>query len=274
VKGQIFARMSPEQKHLLVEQLQNIGYCVGFCGDGANDCGALKAADIGLSLSETEASVAAPFTSKETELVCVPRLLSEGRAALVTSFSSFKYMALYSLLQFTTVTLLYTMAGNLVDLQFLYIDLLLIFPIATVMGRSRAHPNLSIKRPTASLMSKRVLTSMLGQFLIQMAFQIFIFHWVRTMPWYVAIPSDVAKKIYRSYENTALFLASCYQYIIVAIVFSVGPPFREKMIQNGNMNLKLKCVSIIHVGCSSTIFSDSIHDSFSFNNIIRMDDID
>ncbi|KAJ1343664.1 hypothetical protein BSLG_001812, partial [Batrachochytrium salamandrivorans] len=57
VKCQVFSRMSPDQKHFLVENLQHLGYCVGFCGDGANDCGALKAADIGLSLSEAEASV-------------------------------------------------------------------------------------------------------------------------------------------------------------------------------------------------------------------------
>jgi cation-transporting ATPase 13A2 len=67
-KCQIFARMSPDQKHLLVERMQQLGYCVGFCGDGANDCGALKSADVGLSLSEAEASVAAPFTSQDTNL--------------------------------------------------------------------------------------------------------------------------------------------------------------------------------------------------------------
>jgi cation-transporting ATPase 13A3/4/5 len=75
VKGQIFARMSPDEKHELVEHLQSIGYCVGFCGDGANDCGALKAADVGISLSEAEASVAAPFTSRSNDIGCVVKVI-------------------------------------------------------------------------------------------------------------------------------------------------------------------------------------------------------
>ena len=144
--GQVFARMSPDEKHELVEKFQSIGYCCGFCGDGANDCGALKAADVGISLSEAEASVAAPFTSRIFDISCVPEVIREGRAALVTSFCCFKYMSLYSAIQFTSVSFLYASASNLGDFQvsdmiavdtrvltseqFLFIDLLLILPIA------------------------------------------------------------------------------------------------------------------------------------------------
>jgi len=35
-----------------------------------------------------------------------------------------------------------------------------------------------------------------------------------------------------NYENSALFLISCFQYILVAAVFSVGPPFRKPMYTN------------------------------------------
>ena len=134
VCGQVFARMSPDEKHELVEKMQSIDYCCGFCGDGANDCGALKAADVGISLSEAEASVAAPFTSRVFDITCVPEVIryalvshaflflltmriSEGRAALVTSFSCFKYMSLYSAIQFTSVSFLYASASNLGDFQ-------------------------------------------------------------------------------------------------------------------------------------------------------------
>jgi len=134
VKTQIFARMSPDEKNEVVERLQALGYTVLMCGDGANDCAALKAADVGISLSEAEASVAAPFTSSTPDISCVIEVIREGRAALVTSFSCFKYMwvpvylslwlvtdikgrALYSLIQFTTITLLYSFASSLGDFE-------------------------------------------------------------------------------------------------------------------------------------------------------------
>lgn len=41
-RGTVFARMSPNHKQALVLELQELGYYVAMCGDGANDCGALK----------------------------------------------------------------------------------------------------------------------------------------------------------------------------------------------------------------------------------------
>ena len=51
--------------------------------------------------------VAAPFTSRVQDITCVKYLALEGRCALSTSFAIFKYMALYSLIQFFSVLILY-----------------------------------------------------------------------------------------------------------------------------------------------------------------------
>uniref|UniRef100_A0A8C1VTC1 ATPase cation transporting 13A2 n=1 Tax=Cyprinus carpio TaxID=7962 RepID=A0A8C1VTC1_CYPCA len=160
MRGTVYARMTPEQKTQLVKALQKLNYRVGMCGDGANDCGALRAADVGVSLSEAEASVASPFTSKSDNISCVPLLIKEGRCSLVTSFSLFKYMALYSLIQFASVLILYTKT-NLGDFQFLFFDLVLVTVLAIVMGRGGPSDELHPQRPAASLLSLPVLSSLL-----------------------------------------------------------------------------------------------------------------
>ncbi|KAI0051214.1 P-type ATPase [Auriscalpium vulgare] len=251
-KTQIFARMSPDEKNEVVERLQGLGYTVLMCGDGANDCAALKAADVGLSLSEAEASVAAPFTSKTPDIGCVIEVIKEGRAALVTSFSCFKYMALYSLIQFTTITLLYSFASSLGDFQqFLYIDLFIIIPVAVTMGRTLPFPRIHPKRPTASLVSKAVLASIIGQIIITSAAQFWAFFWVRRQPWYEPTnPKNDDEDDHlqaNNYENSVLFLLSCFQYILVAAVFSIGAPYRKPMWTNGWLMLSLSALSTFNI---------------------------
>ena len=46
-RGKVFARMLPEQKIELIECLKGLGRQVIMCGDGCNDCGALKTAHAG-----------------------------------------------------------------------------------------------------------------------------------------------------------------------------------------------------------------------------------
>jgi len=127
--------MSPDDKATLVDRLQILCETeVGMCGDGANDCGALKTADMGISLSEAEASIAAPFTSQIQDISSVIILLKEGRCALVTSFQVFKYIELYALIQFSSVIILYTIGGALSNWQYLYSDLIISIPFILFMG--------------------------------------------------------------------------------------------------------------------------------------------
>ncbi len=47
----IFARINPEQKERIIQNLQKLGQVVGYLGDGINDAPALKAADVGISVN-------------------------------------------------------------------------------------------------------------------------------------------------------------------------------------------------------------------------------
>jgi cation-transporting ATPase 13A2 len=177
--------MSPDQKSNLVEDLQNLGLYVGMCGDGANDCGALRTAHAGISLSEAEASVASPFTSKTANISCVPNVIREGRAALVTSCGVFKYMALYSIVQFVTIIILYTSNSSLSDGMFLYIDLFITTVVAVFMGHTGAYKTLVKKRPSSSLVSVPNITSLLLHIAIIIGVQALVYVYLSHQPWYV-----------------------------------------------------------------------------------------
>uniref|UniRef100_I3JWX4 Polyamine-transporting ATPase 13A3 n=1 Tax=Oreochromis niloticus TaxID=8128 RepID=I3JWX4_ORENI len=252
LRATVFARMAPDQKTQLVEVLQSMDYTVGMCGDGANDCGALKRAHSGISLSELEASVASPFTSSTSNISCVPNLIREGRAALITSFCVFKFMALYSIIQFISVILLYSVLSNLGDFQFLFIDLIIILTIAFTMSLNPAWKELVWRRPPSSLISGQLLCSVLTQILTCLVFQVLAFLLVRQQSWYetwtpqsdacnvsrsifslrVNVTDPQNHKNIRNYENTSLFYISAFQYLAVAIVFSKGKPFRQPSYKN------------------------------------------
>lgn len=131
----VYARMSPENKTQLIECLKTDNFIVGMIGDGANDIGALKSADIGISLSLEDASIASNFTSSVPDISCLIKLFQEGKASFVTSIQCFKYMILYSMIQFVSVTFLMIVGTYLSDNQFLSIDVFLLFPLAILISR-------------------------------------------------------------------------------------------------------------------------------------------
>lgn len=234
-RGAIFARMSPDQKQQLVQELQSLGYYVAMVGDGANDCGALKAAHTGISLSDTESSVASPFTSRETNISCVLTVIREGRAALVTSFGIFKYMAGYSLTQFISVMLLYNIESNLTDIEFLYIDLFIISIFAFFFGRTEAYEGPLVKMaPLNSLISTSPILSLITHLLIVAIFQYTSLWHLRQMPWFVPFNATATedKDDVGCLENYTVFIVSSMQYIILAVAFSKGPPYRKSLFTN------------------------------------------
>ncbi|XP_066457991.1 probable cation-transporting ATPase 13A4 [Eleutherodactylus coqui] len=258
INGTVFARMSPGQKSSLVEEFQKLGYYVGMCGDGANDCGALKMAHVGISLSEQEASVASPFTSNTPNIECVPQLLKEGRAALITSFCVFKYMALYSMIQYTGVLLLYWQLNTYANYQFLFQDLAITTIISVTMSLNQAYPKLAPYRPPAQLISPPLLLSVILNIILSLIVQICGFVIVQKQVWYNA--SDIysacrpangsylndtsrsnyilqqqdltMRTDYQSYENTTVWLLGTLNCLIVAFVFSKGQPFRKPTYTN------------------------------------------
>ena len=77
----LFVRLTPRQKVDVIQALQGAGHVVGYLGDGINDAGALKAADVGISV-DTGADIAkesADIILLRKSLMTVSEGVHEGR---------------------------------------------------------------------------------------------------------------------------------------------------------------------------------------------------
>ncbi|OCT80720.1 probable cation-transporting ATPase 13A4 [Xenopus laevis] len=256
LNGAIFARMSPGQKANLIEEFQKLDYYVAMCGDGANDCGALKMAHAGISLSEQEASVASPFTSQATNILCVPQLIKEGRAALVSSFAVFKYVTLYSMIQFICMLLLYWELKMVGLYQYLVQDVGITILVSLTLSLTHPYQKLAPYRPPAQLISPPLLLSIIFNVLLSLACQVCGFLLVQRQPWYSTSnyracaltttnittggfnnsntnSTEIEENTeFENYESTTLWPITTINLIIVAFVFSKGKPFRKPIYTN------------------------------------------
>lgn len=186
----IYARVAPDEKAQVVSCLQQFNIekraLVSFCGDGANDCCALKTADVGVSLSQSEASIAAPFTSNITNISAVIEVCKEGRCALTTATQSVKFLTSYSVLQSVSLINMHKLFLDFGDNQYIFMDLLITFPLSVFMCYHGPYHKLSKYLPSDTLISVPVFVSLGGNIILVCLFETIGIHLVTLDPYYVS----------------------------------------------------------------------------------------
>ncbi|KAI9347664.1 hypothetical protein BDR26DRAFT_799535 [Obelidium mucronatum] len=232
LKGVVFARMKPDQKTWIIERMMKLGKYVGMCGDGANDTGALKAAHVGLALSDAEASIVAPFTSGQRKVADVVRLIREGRCALDINFMAFKFMFMYPLIQLSMMATLTQVDSGLSNNQYLFDDLFVVLTLAFFMLRSSASRQLAPHRPTDDLLSAPIIYSLIGQVAICSGFfAVNYYSLISEDDWFCSI--EIAKsKLNSSWMpiNTTASLDVSYPCYPLAFIFT--SPHRKPLYTN------------------------------------------
>ena len=135
----VFARVSPIDKERLIICFKKLGTTL-MCGDGTNDVSALKRADVGVSIMNnsvdgangaralkradagvsimnndvnstaqklSNASLAAPFTSKFSSIHCVIDVICHGRSTLATTIQMYKILGINCLVSAYSLSALY-----------------------------------------------------------------------------------------------------------------------------------------------------------------------
>jgi cation-transporting ATPase 13A3/4/5 len=263
----VFARMSPDNKSFVIRKFRSLGFIVGMCGDGGNDCGALKAAHAGLALSEAEASIVSPFTSSTKSPQSVVDLLKEGRASLATSFSNYKFLITYGQL-FSIVKLASFYYGVLMSLLgYFFIDGLAITTLCYTMTLSRPVEKLSKLRPTASLLGPITVASSLGMSVISTICLVSGLVMMKNSPDYEMWPSEYSAgnlwwELSDNYEATVLYAIMFPFLVMSAAIFSLGYEFRMPVHFNVNLVVNvcvLMGITIFVILSDDNYFTDLFH---------------
>lgn len=117
--------------------------------------------------------------------------------------------------------------------EFLFIDLFLIMPIATVYGYTRPRTVLSKTPPPTSAVGIAPIFSITAQILLGLLAQLASTFVLHTYAWYRPnIAGQTDENALQCQDNYAVFAVSVFQYITLAVIFSTGHPHRKPIYTN------------------------------------------
>ena len=245
-KAVVFARMSPSQKEQLITSLQKQEHIVAMIGDGANDCAALRNANCGLALSSGESAVAAPFSTTHTNISVFKYLICEGKATITATFGAFKYQVSYCFLLLAAVMILFYDGCVPTDRQYVMIDIVLNVLPPMAFGATAAYYKLVKRRPSKTLFGFATLFSIFSFVLLQSSFYFFT-RWLLTQQtWYEPFKfnRDLFRPSVASDIATTILSVNAMSYVISAIIFSPGHPFRKSFFSNSKLIFYLMFIQL------------------------------
>ncbi|CAO3683791.1 unnamed protein product [Rhizopus stolonifer] len=234
----VFARMTPAGKVSCIQLHMERGI-TAMTGDGGNDCGALRAAHVGIAMSDAEASIVSPFSTSIRSVRSCVELIRQGRGALATSITNYKYLVMYGqvmmMLKIYTFYFSTTMSQNV----WIAIDVFITVLLTWAVSQSYPAKHLENQRPTARLLGPQTLASGLGVVVINWLFLIGAFIMLFRQSWFRchefdSSVVDISKwwLLADNYEAEVLALVCLFQFINNAAVFNFGYKFRQSFYRN------------------------------------------
>lgn len=192
-----------------------------------------------------DASCAAPFTSKLSNVSAITHIIRQGRCTLVATIQMYKILALNCLITAYSLSVQYLDGIKFGDYQVTITGMMMSVCFLCI---SRAKPveKLSRERPLSNIFNFYVLLSVLLQFALHIGTMVYITDLAHALE--ERGPIDLEAKFEANLLNTAVFLLGLSQQVSTFAINYQGRPFREGIRENPALYWGL-------VGASAVAFS-------------------
>lgn len=235
----VYARMSPQDKIDVVELYIKAGDIVSMCGDGGNDCGALRAAHVGVALSDSEASVVSPFTGTSKSVMSVVDVFLEGRCALSSAFAGYRYMIQYGQVETIIQVVNAYLQITLSEWCWVFMDGCWVLAMSFTLVLAAPEKVLAPFRPVSGLLGLETMSSAIGMTCINFIFLVIGLgvlwkeDFYQCRPWNIDLHDiSLVNDIGDNYEATVIFLVAGTQYISSGIALNFGGLHRAAYFKN------------------------------------------
>ncbi len=129
-----FAEVYPEDKYIVVQQLQAAGHVTGMTGDGVNDAPALRQAEVGIAVSSATdvAKGAASVVLTEPGLTNIVALIEQGRTIYQRILTWIINKISRTILKAAFVSIAFVVTGKFVVSAFAMLLLVFVLDFATI----------------------------------------------------------------------------------------------------------------------------------------------
>ena len=266
----VYARTSPSQKEQIIHLIKENNCEILMCGDGTNDVGGLKKADIGIALvglrdeptkpkrapgepktvkkkmpdpnemmfdgpmyKQGDACVAAPFTSKHSNSIrCVLIVLRQGVCTLVTTIQTYKILTLSSLISAYSLSALHLEALKFSEIQSTCLGILGAVNYY-YFSNSKPLKKLSSERPVKTIRNWYFIISIVGQTILHLYGMHYAIHEIGlkyTPEKHLKVTND--EEFVPTFLNTVVFLFSLMSQTSIFLFNHAGLPHMEGLAKN------------------------------------------
>ena len=252
----ITSRVTPAGKVAFVNSIASEkGVVVGMCGDGGNDCGALREAHIGLAMSSAEASLVAPFATTTESLKSFCDIVAHGRATLRTNVATTMWFTVMGIVISLTRSI-YVIEQNYFPSEFSIIYQMFGLSIIVALAICCAEPlgKLDAARPSATIFRM--------PFMIRLGWYLLLYALLMTGAMVVAVnrdwysDCDLIRQLgldmlnyttrTTNFRSEIFTISVTWVILVLAVAVSFGGSFRRAPIWN--------FVLIVTVGGSAALY--------------------